>query len=64
MINSNQTEQQKKDLFIASQAGAFRDIALSRGGTGELRKPSSTKEKARRKKQKQTVKASRKANRG
>lgn len=52
MIKSNQTEEQKKDLFIASQSGSFRDIALSKGGTGELRKPLSTKEKARRKKTK------------
>lgn len=63
MLQDNRTEQQKKDFFIAQQAGAFKQIAQSKGGTGELRKPLSTKEKARRKSHTQMVKASKKANR-
>lgn len=58
-----QTKEQKKAFFLAQQAGAIRDIAISRGGTGDLRKQLSDKEVAKRKARRQMAKLSRKQNR-
>lgn len=50
-------------LFRAKQAGAVRDIAIARGGTGELRKELSSAEKKARKAKRNRARASRQFNR-
>jgi hypothetical protein len=63
LIKLNQTEEQKKALFLAYQAGAFRDIAAMRGDKGSQRKKLTTKEVHKRKVRLKMAKASRKKNR-
>lgn len=55
---------EKQSAFkTALITGALRDLAGMRGGTGELRKPLSSKERAKRNKRNKQAKMSRKANR-
>lgn len=63
LIKFNQTDEQKKALFIAYQSGVFRDIAIMRGSKGSERKPLTAKEVVKRKKKLKQVKLSRKKNR-
>lgn len=58
-----QTDEQRKELHQAVMRGYLLSIAESKGGTGELRKPLSQKEKVRRKKARKQARASRKFNR-
>lgn len=57
------TTAQQEAFKSALVAGYYRDLAIYSGGTGHLRKELSSKEYSRRKKRRQLVKASRKANR-
>lgn len=65
MIFGNIVKQfeQQEAFKIARVSGYMRDLAISRGGTGELRYPLSHKEKQRRMKRRQIAKTSRRANR-
>lgn len=57
-------EKEKKESFVkAIKLGALRDLAIAYGGTGELRKPLSEKEKVKRKKRWKQAKESRRKNR-
>lgn len=63
MITNNQTEEQRKSFKTALETGALRDLAIAKGGTGNLRKELSDKEKSKRKNKRKMAKMSRKANR-
>jgi hypothetical protein len=63
LIKSNQTEEQKKNLFLSNQAESFRSIAAMRGDKGSQRKPLTTKEVHKRKIKNKMAKMSRKKNR-
>jgi hypothetical protein len=63
MITNNQTEEQRKAFKEAMETGSLRQLVAARGGTGDLRKELSDKEKAVRKNKRKMAKASRKANR-
>lgn len=57
------TIEQIKNFGRARMAGFFRDMAISKGGTGELRRELTPKERAKRKKRKEMAKASKRRNR-
>lgn len=63
MITNNQTEEQREAFKTAMVTGALRNLVAARGGTGDLRKELSDKEKAKRKNRHKMAKMSRKANR-
>lgn len=56
-------EVKQKAFAKASAMGFFSDVAAAKGGTGELRRPLTAKERDKRKKRMQMAKASRRANR-
>jgi hypothetical protein len=63
LIKSNQTEEQKRNLFLSNQTEKFRSIAAMRGDKGSQRKPLTTKERNKRRVKQKMAKASRKKNR-
>jgi hypothetical protein len=63
LIKSNQTEEQKRNLFLSNQAESFRTIAAMRGDKGSQRKPLTAKERDKRKVRQRMAKFSRKKNR-
>lgn len=62
MNNDNQTQQQSA-LFRALQAGKLRELVALRGGTGDLRRELSAKERQSRKAKRKQAKVSRQFNR-
>ncbi|MFD2704680.1 hypothetical protein [Salibacterium lacus] len=65
-MNANipqQTESQRKALRSATQSAAVRDIAIARGGTGELRREWTKSDAQQAKGKRKQAQASRKMNR-
>jgi hypothetical protein len=63
MTFDKRTDKQKADFNAAVQAGIFRNIALNNGGTGDLRRELTPKDKAKKKARRAMAKQSRKQNR-
>lgn len=68
MININETilekiNEKQSELLRSLEAGALRDLAIAKGGTGHLRKELTADEKARRKAKRKQARMSRKQNR-
>jgi hypothetical protein len=58
-----QTVEQREAFKTAMETGSLRKLVELRGGTGDLRKELSSKEKAKRKNRRKVAKMSRKVNR-
>jgi hypothetical protein len=58
-----QTVEQREAFKTAMETGSLRNLVAAKGGTGDLRKELSSKEKAKRKNRRKVAKMSRKANR-
>jgi hypothetical protein len=63
LITTNQTEEQRNNFKTALETGSLRNLVVAKGGTGDLRKELTSKEKAKRKNKRKAAKLSRKANR-
>jgi tmRNA-binding protein len=61
-VLTKQTEAQRKALYLAYQAGLFREIAIAKGAKGFDRKPLTANERSKRNMRRKMAKMSRKAN--
>lgn len=63
-VEITQTPEQQQAFFRAMQAGHLRQLAIAKGGTGDLRKPLTAQQRDARKAKRKAVRQARKVQRG